>query len=79
MVRPDAPGSPLSREITYRKEANGELVSCPSFPGMWVSTGFTAGDVFAPRATRLAVTTLAALAGSDFLQFADAYAEQKAE
>ena len=32
---------------------------------MWVSTGFTAGNVFVPRATRLAVTTLAALAGSD--------------
>ena len=56
----------------------GELVSCPFCLGMWVSTGFTAGYVFAPRATRLAVTTLAALAGSDFLQFAYAYAEQKA-
>ena len=45
---------------------------------MWVSTGFTAGYVFVPRATRLAVTTLAALAGSDFLQFAYSYAEQRA-
>ncbi len=59
------------------KKAVGELVSCPFCLGMWVSTGFTAGYVFAPRATRLAVTTLAALAGSDFLQLAYAYAEQQ--
>lgn len=45
---------------------------------MWVSTGFTTGYIFAPRATRLVATTLAALAGSDFLQFAYAYAEQHA-
>ena len=56
----------------------GELVSCPFCIGMWVSTGFTAGYVFAPRPTRLAAATLAVLAGSDFLQFAYAYAEQKA-
>lgn len=37
-----------------------------------------AGHVLLPRATRLATTTLAALAGSDFLQFAYAYAEQHA-
>jgi hypothetical protein len=60
------------------KKTIGELVTCPFCIGMWVSTGFTAGYVFAPRATRLAATTLAALAGSDFLQFAYAYAEQKA-
>jgi Protein of unknown function (DUF1360) len=57
----------------------GELVTCPFCLGMWVSTGFTAGYVFAPRATRLAASTLAVLAGSDFLQFAYAYAEQKAD
>jgi hypothetical protein len=56
----------------------GELVSCPFCVGMWVATAFTAGHVLMPRATRLAVTTLAALAGSDFLQFAYAYAEQHA-
>jgi len=66
------------RSGSGRKKTIGELVSCPFCLGMWVSTGFTAGHVFAPRATRLAVTTLAALAGSDFLQFAYAYAEQKA-
>ena len=56
----------------------GELVSCPFCLGMWVSTCFTAGYVFMPRATRLAATTLAGLAASDFLQFAYSYAEQKA-
>ena len=60
------------------KKTIGELVTCPFCIGMWVSTGFTAGYVFAPRATRLAATTLAVLAGSDFLQFAYAHAEQKA-
>jgi len=45
---------------------------------MWVSAGFTAGYIFMPRATRLAATTPAALAGSDFLQFAYACAEQHA-
>ncbi len=65
------------RDGGHRKTV-GELVSCPFCIGMWVATGFTAGYVFMPRATRLAATTLAALAGSDFLQFAYAYAEQKA-
>ena len=67
----DVQGSGATRTI-------GELVTCPFCLGMWVSTGFTAGYVFAPRATRLAATTLAVLAGSDFLQFAYAYTEQKA-
>jgi hypothetical protein len=40
--------------------------------------GFTAGYVLAPRTTRLAAATLVALAGSDFLQLAYAYAEQHA-
>jgi hypothetical protein len=61
-----------------RRKTLGELVSCPFCIGMWVATGFTTGYVFAPRATRLATTTLAALAGSDFLQFGYAYAEQRA-
>ncbi|HEX4786838.1 MAG TPA: DUF1360 domain-containing protein [Actinospica sp.] len=50
----------------------GELLTCPFCTGMWVVTGLSAGYVFAPRATRLAASGLAALAGSDFLQFARA-------
>ena len=61
-----------------RRKTFGELISCPFCVGMWVATGFTAGYVLMPRTTRLATTTLAALAGSDFLQFAYAYAEQHA-
>ena len=64
--------------VSGSKKTIGELVTCPFCLGMWVSTGFTAGYVFAPRATRLAASTLAVLAGSDFLQFGYAYAEQKA-
>ncbi len=63
------------RDGDSRLKTVGELISCPFCVGMWVSTGFTAGYIFAPRATRFAATTLAALAGSDFLQFAYAYAE----
>jgi hypothetical protein len=62
--------------VSGPRKTLGELVSCPFCVGMWVATGFTAGHVFAPKATRLAVTALAALAGSDFLQLAYAYAEQ---
>ena len=61
-----------------RLKAVGELVSCPFCVGMWVATGFVAGHVLMPQTTRLATTTLAALAGSDFLQLAYAYAEQHA-
>lgn len=70
----------LSEDVraTGRRKTVGELVSCPFCVGMWVATGFVAGHVLAPRATRLAATTLAALAGSDFLQFAYASAEQHA-
>lgn len=50
----------------------GELLTCPFCTGMWVATGLSAGYVFAPRATRLAASGLAALTGSDFLHFARA-------
>jgi hypothetical protein len=66
------------RDGNGHRKTVGELVSCPFCVGMWVATAFTAGQVLMPRATRLAVTTLAALAGSDFLQLAYAYAEQRA-
>ncbi|HEX4791497.1 MAG TPA: DUF1360 domain-containing protein [Actinospica sp.] len=50
----------------------GELLTCPFCTGMWVATGLSAGYIFAPRATRLAASGLAALTGSDFLHFARA-------
>jgi hypothetical protein len=48
----------------------GELITCPFCLGMWAATGITAGLVLAPRVTRLATSTLAMLAASDFLQYA---------
>ncbi len=51
----------------------GELITCPFCTGVWVATGLTAGLVFLPRVTRLAMGTFAALAGADVLQFAHAW------
>ena len=61
------------------RKAVGELISCPFCTGLWIATGFTAGSVFAPRATRLVAATFAALAGSDLLQFARVRAQHAAE
>ncbi len=55
----------------------GELVTCPFCTGLWVATAFTAGLVYLPRTTRLAAGTLAALAGSDLLQYAYAWLQQE--
>jgi hypothetical protein len=57
----------------------GELVTCPFCAGVWVATGLTAGLIYLPRTTRLAMGTLAALGGADFLQFAHAWLERAAE
>ncbi|WP_051452138.1 DUF1360 domain-containing protein [Actinospica robiniae] len=51
------------------KRTIGELLTCPFCTGMWVVTALSGGYVFAPRATRLAASGLAALAGSDFLHY----------
>jgi Protein of unknown function (DUF1360) len=47
----------------------GELITCPFCLDMWVATGLMAGFIYLPRTTRLAVDTLAVLAGADLLQF----------
>jgi Protein of unknown function (DUF1360) len=44
---------------------------------MWVATGLTAGFVYLPRTTRLAVGTLAVLTGADFLQFGSAWLQEQ--
>jgi hypothetical protein len=61
------------------RKALGELLSCPFCLSQWVATGFTFGLVAAPRATRWAASVFASLALADFLQFAYAWAEQRAE
>ncbi|GLZ30089.1 hypothetical protein Lesp02_22790 [Lentzea sp. NBRC 105346] len=50
------------------RHAAGELLTCPFCLAVWVSTGFTAGMVFAPRLTRLVATMLTAIGVSDALQ-----------
>ena len=72
----------LQEEVRHQggvRHAVGELLTCPFCLGMWISTGFSAGSVFAPRFTRLAASTLAALAASDFLHFAYAKTYQNVE
>lgn len=71
----------LSEEVrsdTPLRHAVGELLTCPFCLAMWTATGFSYGLVFAPRATRLATTTLTAVAGSDFLQLGYCWAQHKA-
>jgi len=57
--------------------AIGELLICPYCLGLWSSGAFHAGMLFAPRATRVAASTLSALTLSDFLQIAYKAAESR--
>jgi hypothetical protein len=59
--------------------AVGELLTCPFCLAQWVATGFVAGMVFAPRATRLVAATFAGVAISDFLQYGYAFAQRSEE
>ncbi|HEU5472467.1 MAG TPA: DUF1360 domain-containing protein [Actinophytocola sp.] len=55
----------------------GELITCPFCLGVWIATALTAGLVFAPKVTRLANTTLTAIAVSDLTQLLYDGAKQK--
>jgi hypothetical protein len=59
------------------QKAVGELITCPFCVDMWVATGLTAGYIYLPRATRLAVDTLAVLAGADLLQFGYSWLQEQ--
>lgn len=61
------------------QHAVGELLTCPFCLGQWTATGFVAGLVFAPRATRLVASTFAAVTASDFLQLGYAASQQLCE
>jgi hypothetical protein len=61
------------------RKAVGELISCPFCLSQWVATGFVFGLLTAPRATRWTASVFTSLALADFLQFAYAWAEQRAE
>ena len=66
------------REHGGVKHAIGELVTCPFCLAQWVATGFVAGMIFAPRATRLVAATFAGVAVADFLQYGYAAAQKQA-
>jgi hypothetical protein len=52
-----------------RREAFGELISCPFCVDQWLATVGAFGLVLAPRATRFAANVFAIRAGADVLQF----------
>ncbi|WP_280477344.1 DUF1360 domain-containing protein [Nocardia asiatica] len=83
-TRPDGDGGP--GEVMERPEAAdgvkrsiGELLTCPFCFDVWAITGFTIGQVFAPRTTRMVADALAALTGADFLHLAYANAQHLAQ
>jgi hypothetical protein len=57
--------------------AFGELLTCPYCLGLWASTIFAVGQIFAPRVTRFAISIFAMLTVSDFLHIARRAAEVK--
>ena len=57
------------------RRAVGELLVCPYCLGMWISAGFVAGLLVAPRFTRWFAAVLTALFGADMLQIAYKKAE----
>ncbi len=72
----------LSEEVRHPdgvRHAVGELLTCPFCVSQWIATTLTLGILVAPRPTRVVASVFAAVAGSDFLQFAYAAAEQAVE
>jgi hypothetical protein len=59
------------------RKAVGELITCPFCIDMWVATGLMAGFISLPRTTRLAIDTLAVLAGADLLQFGYSWLQEQ--
>jgi hypothetical protein len=57
----------------------GELLTCPMCLGQWVATALMLGLVVAPKPTRMAMATLTAVSGADFLQYLYAQAQQATE
>lgn len=60
------------------RRAIGELLICPYCLSQWISAGFAAGLVLAPRTTRLVAASYSAQALGDFLQLAYLAAEKRA-
>ena len=72
--------SELKEEVRGQggRKTVGELVTCPFCTGLWVATGLSAGLVYLPRTTRIAMGTFTALTGADMLQFAYTWLEKTA-
>jgi Protein of unknown function (DUF1360) len=72
-----APGE-LAEEVRGHglQHSFGELLACPMCLGQWVATGLALGLVFAPRLTRMTLSTMTAVAGADFLQHAYVYLQK---
>ena len=77
---PAGPGE-LHEEVraTGWRHAVGELLTCPFCLSQWTATTLVAGIVVAPRFTRTAMSVMAIVGASDFLQLAYARAQQAAE
>jgi len=77
---PAGPGE-LHEEVraTGWRHAVGELLTCPFCLSQWTATTLVAGLAVAPRFTRAAMSVLAMVGASDFLQLAYATAQQKAQ
>lgn len=73
--------SELAEQVRGRgpRHAVGELLSCPFCLAQWIGSAYAAGMTFAPRATRLAGSTVAAVAGADWLQLAYSRLQRTAE
>jgi hypothetical protein len=73
--------SELAEEVdgTGFRHAVGELLTCPFCLAQWVAAAYLGGMAFAPHATRLAGTTMCAVAGADWLQLIHTRLEQYAE
>lgn len=62
---------------TGMRHTVGELLTCPFCLDQWVATGYVAGLVVAPRATRFVAAVMATVAISDFLQIGYKLSEEQ--
>ncbi|MFF4845573.1 DUF1360 domain-containing protein [Streptomyces collinus] len=78
-VSPQGPAE-LHEEAQHEgvKGTLGELVTCPFCMSVWTVSTLTAGQLLYPRATRMGMGALAALAGADALQLAYSLLADKA-
>jgi uncharacterized protein DUF1360 len=62
---------------TGMRHTVGELLTCPFCLDQWVATGYVAGLVVAPRATRFVAAVMTTVAVSDFLQIGYKVSEEQ--